>query len=168
MDKVACGLGLMTQLGITVTGLDIRSAQQNPPIELVKTVLDSVTVGGAVTQEQQVELRPVCLIPPTAPSDKLPTVASGNDILLMKKHSLTTMSTAFQFWWSQESNMKGSRGSSPGFQITWHAEKRRNTENQKYELGDQELQKQRGNFWSSLKPKKPGPKNAKWRMVKLA
>ena len=38
-------------------------------------------------------MRPVCLIPPNAPSKKLSTLASGNDTLLMKRYSVSTRSS---------------------------------------------------------------------------
>ena len=83
----------------------------------------------------------MCLIPSTAPSVKLPTAASGNKTLLMRKHPDSTRAS-LQFWWSHDPNIEGSKRSSPGFQITWQAKNRRNTENQKYELEHQGFQNQ--------------------------
>ena len=73
-------------------------------------------------------LRPVCLIPPTAPSVKLPSAASGNDTFLISKQSVSTRST-FQFWWSHEADADEVIGLSPGFQLTWWTQKRTNKVN---------------------------------------
>ena len=127
------------------------------------------------------ELRPVCLIPPTAPSVKLPTVASGNKTLLMKKHPDSTRAS-LQFWWSHEPNMDGT-GRTVGFNIRWWAQSKKRTENelprlsiqenQKHDLKDPGLQKE---TQSNSKQKRmvqqeePSrkPQNVKWAMVNLA
>ena len=55
-DKMARGRGLMIEHGIMRTGPNIDSAMTNLPTQSAKTVLDSVTGGGAVVQEQKVVL----------------------------------------------------------------------------------------------------------------
>ena len=109
-------------------------------------------------------LLPLCLIPPTAHSEKLPTAASGNDTLLMRKQSVSTRST-FQFLWSHESNTDKFSGSSPGFQLTWWPQNRTNTAISASPSSGI-LDKQNQDLFSGNDDWKP--KNTKWGMVNLA